>query len=112
MLDLVFIKLYSFLGPNLPTKNEGEMLEKAPVSSSVRAAEKPGKREKFIELAESRTKNAIKAIRVIAKLGNKSAYEYTETDVKKIANALSKEIDALKSRMLSTGSKETVDFKL
>ena len=49
---------------------------------------------------------------MIAKLGNRSAYEYTEADVKKIANALSKEIDALKARMLSTGGKEAVDFRL
>jgi ribosomal protein L7/L12 len=70
------------------------------------------KREKFVELAENRTKNAIKAIRVIAKLGNKNAYEYTEADVKRIAGALSKEVDALKARMLSTGGKEAVEFKL
>ena len=70
------------------------------------------KRKKFIKLAERRTVNAIKAIRVIAKLGNKSAYEFTEADVKRIAGALSKEIEALRARMLSTGSKESVDFKL
>ena len=70
------------------------------------------KREKFVELAERRTRNAIKAIRVIAKLGNKSAYEFTENDVKKIAAALSKEVEALKVKMLSTGGKESVDFKL
>jgi len=70
------------------------------------------KRRKFVKLAERRTVNAMKAIRVIAKLGNRSAYEFTEADVKKIAGALTKEIDALKARMLSTGSKETVDFKL
>jgi len=70
------------------------------------------KREKFVELAESRTKNAIKAIRVIGKLGNKNAYQFDDTDVTKIARALSKEVDALKARMSSTGEKETVDFKL
>lgn len=70
------------------------------------------KREKFVELAESRTKNAIKAIRVIGKLGNKNAYQFDDTDVNKIVRALSKEVDALKSRMSSTGEKETVDFKL
>lgn len=72
----------------------------------------PEKREKFVDLAEKRTKNAIKAIRVIAKLGNRNAYEYSESDVKKIANALNREVDALKARMLSTGSKDVVDFKL
>lgn len=70
------------------------------------------RREKFVELAENRTKNAIKAIRVVAKLGNKNAYEYSEADVKRIVGALSKEIEALKSRMMSTGSKEAVEFKL
>ncbi len=70
------------------------------------------KRAKFVELAQRRTTNAIRAIRVIGKLGNKSAYEYDENDVKKIAGALSKEIEAFRARMLSTGSKEAVDFKL
>jgi hypothetical protein len=70
------------------------------------------KRKKFVELAERRTKTAIKAIRTIAKLGNRHAYNYTEADVKRIAGALSHEVDALKSRMLSTNGKEAVDFKL
>ena len=70
------------------------------------------KRDKFVELAEKRTKNAIKAIRVLAKLGNKNAYDYSGDDVKRIAGALSKEVDALKARMSSNGGKEAVDFKL
>jgi len=82
------------------------MLDKVP------PAQANSKREKFVELAERRTQNAIRAIRVIAKLGNKSAYEFTESDVRKIAGALSKEIDALKAKMLATGGKESVDFKL
>jgi ribosomal protein L7/L12 len=70
------------------------------------------KRQKFVELAESRTVNAIKAIRIIAKLGNKNAYDFDETDVQKIVRALHREIDALKARMTASGGKETVDFKL
>ena len=70
------------------------------------------KRIKFVELAENRTRNAIKAIRVIAKLGNKNAYDYTEADVKKIASALTKEIDGMKARMLRSGGKDIVDFEL
>lgn len=73
---------------------------------------KPDKRKKFVELAESRTVNAIKAIRVIAKLGNKNAYEFSDTDVNKIVKALTREIEAMKARMLSTGNKESVDFTL
>lgn len=70
------------------------------------------KREKFVRLAENRTINAIKAIRVIGKLGNKSAYEYDDADIRKIVAALNREIDALKARMSSTGAKETIEFKL
>lgn len=70
------------------------------------------KRAKFVDLAQSRTVNAIKAIRVIGKLGNKSHYEYSETDVNKIARALQKEIESLKARMTSKGAKESVEFEL
>jgi ribosomal protein L7/L12 len=73
---------------------------------------KTGRREKFIELAEGRTKTAIKAIRVIGKLGNKNAYEFTEADVNKIAKALMREVEQMKARMSSSGGKESVDFTL
>jgi hypothetical protein len=70
------------------------------------------KRQKFVTLAENRTRNAIKAIRVIGKLGNKSAYQFDDSDVQKIARALSKEVEAMKARMSQTGSKDPVDFSL
>jgi hypothetical protein len=73
---------------------------------------KAGRREKFVQLAENRTRNAIKAIRVIGKLGNKNAYQYDESDVQKIVRALNKEIEAMKARMAHSGSKDTVDFSL
>ncbi len=88
------------------------MLDKTEKETAVKPAGKAGKREKFVELAEARTKNAIKAIRIIGKLGNKNAYEYTEADVKRIASALNREVEAMKNRMSSTGGKETVDFTL
>lgn len=70
------------------------------------------KREKFVQLAESRTINAIRAIRVIGKLGNKSHYQYDEADVRKIVNTLNKEVDALKTRMTEQGGRVAVEFKL
>lgn len=76
---------------------------------STKATEK---REKFIQLAESRTRNAIKSIRVIAKLGNKNAYEYDDSDVQKIAKALTREVDGLKARMTSSGVKDAIEFSL
>jgi ribosomal protein L7/L12 len=86
------------------------MLEKT--AKGKDSAAKNAKREKFVELAESRTVNAIKAIRVIGKLGNKNAYQFDDADVAKIIRALSKEVDALKARMSTTGGKESVEFKL
>ncbi|MGA3310375.1 MAG: hypothetical protein ABSD08_17460 [Xanthobacteraceae bacterium] len=85
------------------------MLDK---SATTTASGKAQRREKFVKLAENRTRNAIRAIRVIGKLGNKNAYEFDDSDVQKIVRALSKEIDSLKARMSSTGGKESVDFKL
>jgi hypothetical protein len=85
------------------------MLDK---SSDKKVDTKLGKREKFVELAENRTVNAIKAIRVIGKLGNKNAYQFDDSDVQKIVRALTKEVDALKARMSTSGGKESVDFKL
>ena len=87
----------------------GCMYEKIAISA---AKAKPDKRQKFVELAESRTRNAMRAIRVIGKLGNKNAYQFDDSDVQKIVRALSKEIEAMKGRMSSTGGKESVDFKL
>ena len=70
------------------------------------------KRQKFVNLAEKRTVNAVKAIRIIGKLGNPNAYEYDDTDVKKIVKALTDEIEALKTRMKNTKPSDDVHFKL
>ncbi len=70
------------------------------------------KREKFINLAEKRTINAIKAIRIIGKLGNPNAYDYSETDIKKISKALTDEIEAMKHRMQNTKLSDDIEFKL
>lgn len=70
------------------------------------------KRGRFVRLAESRTSNAIRAIRTIAKLGNKAQYDFDETDIRKISAALTKEIDAMKAKMGNHGGKDGVEFKL
>lgn len=54
------------------------------------------KRENFIRLAEGRVTRAIDSIRVIGNLSNRSNYEYTEADSKKIIDALQREINSLK----------------
>lgn len=56
------------------------------------------KRDRFVRLAESRTSNALRAIRLIGNLANKVHYDYTEADLKKIVNTLHKEVDAMAKR--------------
>jgi hypothetical protein len=91
------------------------MLEMNQTNMTQKATKKKDshdKRSKFVGLAESRTSAAIKAIRVIGKLGNKAHYEYSEADVRKISQALMREIEELKTRMLSTCVKPQIEFKL
>jgi len=70
------------------------------------------KRAKFVELAERRTVNAIRSIRVIGKLGNPFAYEYDESDVRKIVSALTREIEDLRLKMAKKNPRASVEFKL
>jgi hypothetical protein len=105
---LFFNNIFPFVVPIWRLK----MADSVTALKPKKAKNEGGKREKFVQLAEKRTINAIKAIRVLAKLGNKHAYEYTDADVKRIASTLSKEVDALKARMLSSGGKEAVEFTL
>ena len=88
------------------------MSEPALRVAAAAASGRSHKREKFVKLAESRTSNAIKAIRIIGKLGNHHAYEYDDADVRKIVKALNDEVEALKNRMKTTKSSDGVEFKL
>jgi len=69
-------------------------------------------RDKFVELAEKRVSRAIKDIRLIANLSNKSNYSYTDEDVRKIIRALDNEVKKLKQRFESHGVQDEVVFKL
>jgi len=69
-------------------------------------------RNKFVELAEKRVSRAIKDIKLIGNLSNKSNYSYTAQDVKKIHGALKKALDDMKSRFDSKGASEDETFKL
>ena len=71
-----------------------------------------GKRLKFVELAERRTANAMRAIRVIGNLSNRSHYDYEDEDVRKIVAALSSEVDSLKRRFGEPAKKRAMEFKL
>ena len=69
-------------------------------------------RDKFVELAQKRVTRAIKDLRLIGNLANKSNYNYTEDDVKKITNTLESEIKNLKKRFESLSVDDSISFKL
>jgi len=74
--------------------------------------ERANDRAKFVELAEKRVIRAIKDIRLIGNLSNKSNYSYTEEDVRKIIRALDREIKNLGQRFASHGASDEIVFKL
>ena len=69
-------------------------------------------RKKFVELAEKRVTRALKDIKLIGNLSNRSNYSYTDADVKKIYSALRKGLDEMKARFDSKGATEEESFKL
>jgi hypothetical protein len=70
------------------------------------------KRKKFKELAEARVNRAIKDIRLIGNLANRSAYDYTDEDARKMFRALTKEIDAAKARFTGDAGGKDSEFRL
>ena len=70
------------------------------------------KREKFVKLAEGRTRTALDAIRKIGNLSNKRAYEFDEQDVKKIIKALREATSDLERKFNPSSSVESESFKL
>ena len=76
-----------------------------PIKKSVSRSEY--KRSKFVELAEKRVENALKAISLIRNLANTHNYEYTDRDVSKICKALETEVrDVRRAFEVSAGGKE------
>ena len=73
---------------------------------------KPDRRKKFVELAEKRVNRAIKDLRLVGNLSNKSNYSYTDQDVKKIMNALKSALDEMKARFDRNTDGDSGQFKL
>jgi hypothetical protein len=73
---------------------------------------KRNRRQKFEDIAVRRVNKAIKEIRLIGNLSNRSSYEYTEDDVRKITRALQRELDAMKARFEGPGKGAEPVFSL
>lgn len=69
------------------------------------------KEEKFIRLAEKRTNEAIKKIRLIGNLSNKNNYEYSEEQVTTIIKALETEIRKVKNAYQKESEEKIFELK-
>lgn len=70
------------------------------------------KRGKFVELAEARVNRTIRDIRLIGNLSNRSAYEFTEQDVKQIFRILQAALDTARGRFGDKAVGREIEFKL
>ncbi len=69
------------------------------------------KKERFVRIAEARTNKIIDMIRLLGNCSNKSAYEYSKEDVRKIFTAIENEMKTAKAKFDSS-SDDSIKFKL
>jgi hypothetical protein len=69
-------------------------------------------RQKFVDLANKRVTRALKDLRLIGNLSNKTNYSYTDQDVRKIVSALEREVKDLKRKFTTKTESDDVVFKL
>jgi len=67
---------------------------------------------KFVELANKRVNKAIKNLQLVGNLANKSNYEYTEEQARKILKALQQEVDLLRQAFLASRATQKSEFRL
>jgi hypothetical protein len=70
------------------------------------------KRGKFVGLAENRVNRAVKDMRLIGNLANRSNYSYTDEDAKKIVKALKDALEEVRVKFDSGGRSDSEEFKL
>ena len=68
------------------------------------------RRMKFAELASKRVNRATQAIRTIGNLSNRSNYDWTEQDVKKVVRELRKAVKEVEDRFLGDKGSWGGDF--
>ena len=68
--------------------------------------------KKFVELANKRVNNAMKSIRLIGNLSNRSNYSYDNDDIKKIFSALQRELRDARRRFEEGSERGKGEFRL
>lgn len=67
------------------------------------------RRERFLRVAQRRTREILHKIHLLGNCSNRSAYEFTDEEVGKIFDAIEEELRVAQSRF---GRKKSVDFHL
>lgn len=70
------------------------------------------KRDNFVRLAEARVNRALREIRLIGNLSNRSAYAYSDTDIRAIFKSLQRELDTAKTRFTGGGGLGEKEFRI
>lgn len=63
------------------------------------------KRHRFVRIAENRTNKILDMLRLLSNCSNKSNYDYTDEDIKKIFTAIEKETKNAKNAFMGIESK-------
>ncbi len=64
------------------------------------------RQERFKRLAIQRTNAALDKLRLIGNLANKSNYDYSDEDIKKIFNAIDTQLKNIKSKFICKNRQE------
>ena len=70
------------------------------------------KRERFVRLAEARTNKILDMLKLLGNCSSKSNYEYSDDDVKKIFNAIDREVKNAKAKFNGAESQKEDRFTL
>jgi hypothetical protein len=82
------------------------------MDTAVKSEKAEDKRQRFRDLAESRTNKAIEAISRIGNLSNRQIYEFEDAEVRKIIRALKDAVVKVEGRFHSPRGKSGGGFKL
>lgn len=81
-----------------------------PATDAQKAAKgNESRREKFLRLGQQRMEKALKAVSLIGNLSG-SGYEYNETDVKKMEDALADAVEGVMNRFNPAAAKKKAAF--
>lgn len=70
------------------------------------------KRERFIRLAEARTNKILDMLKLLGNCSNKSNYDYSEEDIKKIFSAIDKETKNARAKFNGSDTQKEDRFTL